>query len=130
MNKKKVARPPIGNMVESTLTDIVEQRSLDTILIRSVDKLSNFPRFMNVLTRRAVRIKSAATLITALVKIQVRKVTQKVRFERKLEFELTKRGMRQYNPRRSHLHSPEFAPRVRTRLEQSMSSDSGDEKTH
>lgn len=88
-------KTPIRNMLEDALIDIVENGGLDTLLIRDVDKLTNSARFLHTRTRRVLKNKFSVTSITALVNKQVFKIGQNVRFERALEYLLTKRGMTQ-----------------------------------
>lgn len=40
--QQEVMKTPIQNMVESTVINIVEQRRLDTILVRNVDRVENW----------------------------------------------------------------------------------------
>lgn len=59
--QKESIKRLIWNMVECTLIDIVEQGRLETIIVRSIDKLENSARFMYALTRGVVGDKSLVT---------------------------------------------------------------------
>lgn len=66
--QKEGMKTPIRNMVKGVLIDVIEQRRLETLLIRNVDKFASSARFMDALMGRVVGNKSLGTMITPFVK--------------------------------------------------------------
>lgn len=79
-------------MLEEALIDIVEKGGLHTILVRKVDKLAKFTRFMDALKRRIIGNTSFIMPIAAFGRKHLDTILEEVFFVNELEKQLYSNG--------------------------------------
>lgn len=120
-------KPRIRNKVEGAMLDIIKKDGWDTILVQNVDELAKSSRFMDALTQWFLENTSFIMPISAAGK-HLDRILGEVSSKKASEQQLTEQEMMQISRSRSSPSSPIFEPLILTPQEQSLPSESNEEK--